>query len=136
MAELEWKEIEWRLLIDRSFFFPLTYFSLVTFPRILPQIFRSDRVTYAQVICLHSFYTFQVMTHFVAEESFLNKYLTTLCEYISLDLNIVAFFFCRVLLTINSKRDIKFQTFYITNYGNCFTKKQCKKNSYKIKRTL
>ena len=32
------------------------------------------------------------MTHFVAEESFLNKYLITLFEYSSWDLNIVAFF--------------------------------------------
>ena len=32
------------------------------------------------------------MTHFVAEESFLNKYLTTIFEYNSWDLNIVAFF--------------------------------------------
>ena len=42
------------------------------------------------------------------EKSFLNKYLATLFKYNSWDLNIVAFF-CRVLLTINSKVDIKFQ---------------------------
>ena len=33
------------------------------------------------------------MTHFVAEEKFLNKYLATLFEYNSWDLNIVAFFY-------------------------------------------
>ena len=32
------------------------------------------------------------MTYFEAEESFLNKYLITLFEYNSWDLNIVAFF--------------------------------------------
>ena len=32
------------------------------------------------------------MTHSVAEESFLNKYLATLYEYNSWDLNTVAFF--------------------------------------------
>ena len=32
------------------------------------------------------------MTHFVAEENFLNEYLTTLFEYNSWDLNIAAFF--------------------------------------------
>ena len=42
------------------------------------------------------------------EKSFLNKYLVTLFKYNSWDLNIVAFFFI-VLLTINSKVDIKFQ---------------------------
>ena len=57
----------------------------------------------------HSFYTFQVVTHFVAEESFLNKYLATFFEYNFWDLNIVAFLFCRVLLTISFKVDIKIQ---------------------------
>ena len=109
MAKLNQKKSSESLFIDRGFFIPLTCFSLVTFPRNLPQIFRSDRSTYARDIFFHSFCTFQVMTHFVAEESFLNKYLTTLFEYNSWDLNIVAFFFCRVLLTINSKVDIKFQ---------------------------
>ena len=32
------------------------------------------------------------MTHFVAKESFFNKYLSTLFEYNSQDLKIVAFF--------------------------------------------
>ena len=32
------------------------------------------------------------MTHFAAEESFLNKHLTALFEYYSWDLNIAAFF--------------------------------------------
>ena len=109
MAKLNQKKSSESLFIDRRFFIPLTCFSLVTFPRNLLQIFRSDRSTYARDIFFHSFCTFQVMTHFVAEESFLNKYLTTLFEYNSWDLNIVAFFFCRVLLTINSKADIKFQ---------------------------
>ena len=49
------------------------------------------------------------MTHSAAEESFLIKYLATLFEYNSWDLNIVAFFSCRVLLTVNSEADIKFQ---------------------------
>ena len=41
-----------------------------------------------------SFYTFEVVTHFVAEEKFLNnKYLATLFEYNAWDLNTVAFFY-------------------------------------------
>ena len=83
MAELEWK---------LCFFFPPTWFPLVTFPKNLAQIFLSDRSTYVPNIFLHSFYTYEVMTHFVAEESFLNKYLTVPFEYNPWDLNIVAFF--------------------------------------------
>ena len=86
MAELE------SLFIDRYFFFSLTCFSLVAFPRNLAQIFRSGKSTYVGNIFFHSFYTFEVMTHFVAEENFLNKYLTTISECNSWDLNIVAFF--------------------------------------------
>ena len=67
-------------------------FSLVTFPRNLVQIFRSDRSTYSWTIFFHSFYTFEIMTHFVADESFLNKYLATLFGYNTWDLNTVAFF--------------------------------------------
>ena len=48
------------------------------------------------------------MTHLVMDESFTNKYLDTVFEY-NWDLNIVAFFFCKALLTIISKVDIKFQ---------------------------
>ena len=88
----KWLNLNESLFIDRCFFFPLTCFSLVTFPRNLAQIFRSDRSTYVRNILIHSFSTFEVMTHFVAEESFLNKYLTTIFEYNSWDLNIVAFF--------------------------------------------
>ena len=62
------KESNESLFIDRCFFFPLTCFSLVTFPRNLAQIFRSDRSTYVRNIFFHSFYAFDVFTHFVAEE--------------------------------------------------------------------
>ena len=48
------------------------------------------------------------MTHFVAEESFLNKYFTILFRYNSSDLSTVAFFSAE-RLTIISKMDIKFQ---------------------------
>ena len=85
-------ELEWQSFIDRCFFFPLTCFSLVTFPSNLAQIFRSDRSKYVRNIFFRSFYTFEVTTNFVAEESFLNKYLTTFFEYNSWDLNTVAFF--------------------------------------------
>ena len=75
------------------------------------------------------------MTHFVAEEAslisnclfFLNKLLGS--EYCS-------------LLFLQSTFNIKFYggyqilTLYKIKYGNHFTKKQCKKNAYKIKRTL
>ena len=81
------------MFIDRCFFFPLNCFSLVTLPKKLAQIFRSDRYTYVRNIFFHSFYTFEVMTHFVAEEKFLNKYLATLLEYNSRDLNTLAFFY-------------------------------------------
>ena len=55
---------------DSCFFFPLTCFSLVTFPKNLGKIFKSDWSTsYAQNIFFHSFYTFEVMTHFVPEEA-------------------------------------------------------------------
>ena len=78
--------------VDRCFIFPLTCFSLVTFPGNLAQIFRGNTSTYLRNIFFHSFYTFEVVTHFVAEESLLNKYLTSLFKYNSWDLNIVAFF--------------------------------------------
>ena len=74
-------------------FFPLTCFSFVTFPKNLAQIFRSDRSTYMRNIFFHSFYSFEVMTHFVAAEKFLNKYMATFFEYNSWDLNTVAFFY-------------------------------------------
>ena len=86
------KESNESLFKYRCFSFPLTYFSLVTFPRNLAQIFGSDRSTYLRNIFFHSFYTFEVMTHFVAEESFLNKYLATLFRYNTWDLNTIAFF--------------------------------------------
>ena len=95
--------------IDRCFLFHLTCFCLVTFPRSLVQTFRSDRSTYWKNIFFHSFYTFEVMTHFVAEESFLNKHLATLFGYNSWDLNIVAFFSAESLPII-SRMDIKFQS--------------------------
>ena len=75
--------------VDRCFFFPLTCFSLVTFPRNLAQIFRSDRCTYIRNIF---FIAFILMTYFVAEEGFLNKYLATVFQYNSWNLNMVAFF--------------------------------------------
>ena len=56
------------LFIDRCFLFPLTCLSLVTFSRNLSQIFRRDRSTYVPNI-LPKFYTLEVMTHFLAEES-------------------------------------------------------------------
>ena len=130
MVELEWKGIKWKF-IDRCFFFLLTCFSLVTFPKNLAQIFRSDRSTYVRNIFFHSFYTFEVLTHSVVEEKSLHKYLATLFEYKSWDLNIVAFFLCRALLTKNSRYQVS--TFYIMNYGNPFTKKQFKKNASKQK---
>ena len=80
------------LVIDRYFFFTLTCFSLVTFPRNLAQIFRSARSTYVRNVFFHSFYTFDVITHFIPEESFLNKHLTIRFEYNSWDLNTAAFF--------------------------------------------
>ena len=87
------KELNESLFIDRCFLFPLTCFSLVTFPRNLVQIFRSDWSTHVRNIFFHSFYTFEIMTHFaVEEEGFLNKHLATPFEYNSWDLNIVAFF--------------------------------------------
>ena len=78
-------------------------YSLVTFPRNLAKIFRRDRSTYVTNIFFHSFYIFEVMTYFVAEVSFLNKYLATLFECNLWDLNIVALFFGRALLPINSQ---------------------------------
>ena len=77
--------------IDRCFLFHLTCFCLVTFPRSLVQTFRSDRSTYLKNIFFHSFYTFEVMTHFVAEKTFLNKYLATLFGYNSWGLNTFKF---------------------------------------------
>ena len=104
------KESNESLFIDRCFFFPLTCFSLATFPRNLAQISKKARSTYERNIFFHSFYTFEVMIHFVAEESFLNTYLATQFEYNSWDLNTVAsLLFCRAFLTIISKVDIKFQ---------------------------
>ena len=89
--KLKWRRLNESLFINRCFFFPLTCFSLVTFPRNLAQIFRGDRSTYVRNFFCHNFYTFEVMTHFVAEERFLKKYLTNLFEYNSWDQNIVAF---------------------------------------------
>ena len=48
--------------------------------------------TYVWNIFFHNFYTFEVMKHFVAEESVPNTFLATLFEYNSWDLNTVAFF--------------------------------------------
>ena len=79
--------------MDRCFFFSLICFSLVSFQRNLAQIVKRGRSTYVQNILSHSFNAFEVMTHFVAEERFLNKSLATLFEYNSCDLNIEAFFF-------------------------------------------
>ena len=87
-----WRDLNESSIIDRCFSFLLTCFSLVTFPRNLAQIFISDRFKYVRNIFFLSFYTFAVMTHFVEKESFLNKYLTTLFEYNSWDLNTVASF--------------------------------------------
>ena len=74
------------------FFLPLTCFFLVTFPRNLAQTFRSDRSTYLQDVFFHSFYTFEATTNFVAEESFVNKYLDTLFGYNFWGLNTVISF--------------------------------------------
>ena len=74
------------LFTDTCFFFPLICFSHITFARSLAQIFRRDRYTYIRNIrniFFLSFYTFEVITHFVVEENFLNKHLGTLFEYIS-----------------------------------------------------
>ena len=46
-------------------------FSLVTFPKNLARIFRSDRCTYVRNIFILSFYIFEVMTHFEVKESLL-----------------------------------------------------------------
>ena len=93
MADLNVKESNESLFIYRSvFFLSPSFVSLVTFPRNLAEIFRSDRSTYVRNIFFHSFYTFEVIAHFVAEESFPIKYLTTLFEYDSWHLNIVVFF--------------------------------------------
>ena len=80
------------LFIERCFFFPLNCFSRITFRRNLAQIFRSDRPTYVWNRYFHSFYTSEVMAHFVVEEISLNEYLATLYKYNSWDLNSVAFF--------------------------------------------
>ena len=72
------KESSDSLIIDRCLLFPLTCFTLVTFSKTSPQIFRRDRFSYARNILFHRFYTFEVMTHYVAEESFLSKYFATL----------------------------------------------------------
>ena len=74
------------------FFLPLTCFFLGTFPRNLAQTFRSDRSTYLQDVFFHSFYTFEATTNFVAEESFVNKYLDTLFGYNFWGLNTVLSF--------------------------------------------
>ena len=117
------------------FFLSPNVLFFITFPRNLAQIFRSDRSRYVWKIFFHNFYTFEVMTHFVAEEAslisncllFLNKLLGS--EYCS-------------LLFLQSTFNHKFYggyqilTLYKMKYGNYFTKKQCKKNAYKIKRTL
>ena len=106
----KWQNLNESLFVDRCFFFLLTCFSLVTFPRILVQIFRSDRPTYVRNILFYSFYTFEVMTHFVAEASFLYKYLTTYSFWIPILLGSeYCSLFCRALLTI-TKVDIKFQS--------------------------
>ena len=49
--------------------------------------------TYVRNTFFRRFYKSEVMTHFVEEESFLNKYFTTLFEYSSWNLDIVAFFY-------------------------------------------
>ena len=124
------------LFIDKCFFFPLTCFSLVTFPRNSAQIFRSDRSTYIQNIFFHSFYTVEVMTHFLAKESFLNKYLATLFRYNSWDLIwILKPSFLQSAFNHNFYGGYQISTFYLMNYGNHFTKKQSKKNACKTKRT-
>ena len=73
-------------------FFSLTCFSLVNFPKCLAQIFRSDWSSYVRNIFFHSFYIFEVLTHILAEEIFLNKFLATLFECNAWDLNTKAFF--------------------------------------------
>ena len=72
------KESNESLFIERCFFVPLTGFYLITFPRNLALIFRSDRSTCLRNIFFHSFHTFEVMTDLVVEERFLNNYLATL----------------------------------------------------------
>ena len=114
------KESNESLFLDRCFLFPRTWLFLVTFSRNLAQIFRRDRSTYVLNIFFHSFYTFEVMTHFAAEESFLNKYLGTLFEYNFWDLNIVAFFSAerfkpkslRWILNFNRLHNESWQLFY------------------------
>ena len=75
---LSQKESSDSLIIDRFLLFPLTCFTLVTFSKTSPQIFRRDRFSYARNILFHRFSTFEVMTHYVAGESFLSKYFATL----------------------------------------------------------
>ena len=104
------KEIEWKFIYRGVIFLSPNLLFSCYFSKKFTTIFRSDRSTYTQDI-FHNFYTFQVKTHIIAEESFRNKNLATLFEYNSWDRDIKPFFFCRVLLTINSKVDIKFQPF-------------------------
>ena len=72
------------------------------------------------------------MEYFVAEEGFLNKYLATLFEYNSWDLNIVALFFLQIACNYESWRGYQTSTSYITNLES----NTIKKNAYKTKRTL
>ena len=55
------KESNESLFKDRCFSFPL-YFSLVTFPRNLAQIFISERFTYLRNILFHRFYERELLT--------------------------------------------------------------------------
>ena len=63
------------LFIERYFFFSLPCFYFVTFPRNLVQIFRRNRSRYVRDIFFHSFYTFEVMTQFIAEVSLISIWL-------------------------------------------------------------
>ena len=54
-----------------GFFLPLSFLFLVAFPKNLPKTFRRYRSAFVWKILFHSFCTFEVMTHFVAEKGFL-----------------------------------------------------------------
>ena len=102
--------------------FPLTFLLLITFPRNLAQIFRRGRSTYVRSIFFHSFYTFEVMAYFVAEESFLNKHLASL---LNVTPRIWLFQPSFLWSAFNHKclGGYQISAFYIMNYGNHLTKR-------------
>ena len=99
MAKLEWKFIYRQVLFLSPNLLFFGYFS---------KKFSADLLTYVQNIFFHNFYTFEVKTHFLAEESFLNKYLITLLN-ITPGIGILEPSFLQSAFTIIFKVDINFQ---------------------------